>query len=83
MFLPAEMVFALFTTVMEMNPQRGDLCTITDITFRHGRVKQNADCSHIENEEEEEDDWEKENQMEVQWEVGGDFWNEEEVKEVP
>ena len=58
---------------MEMNPQRVDLCTITDIIFRHGRVKQNADCSHIENEEEEEDDWEKENQMEVQWEVGRRF----------
>ena len=30
-------------------------------------VKQSWDCSQIENEEEEENDWHKENQMEVQW----------------
>ena len=30
-------------------------------------VRQNRDCSQIENEEEEEEDWQTENQMEVQW----------------
>ena len=33
-------------------------------------VKQNFDCSQIENEEKEEDDWRKENQMEVEWDEG-------------
>ena len=37
--------------------------------WRLQSVKQNWDCSQIENdEEEEEEDWPKENQMEVQWE---------------
>ena len=35
-------------------------------------VKQNCDCSQIENEKkEEEDDWRKENQMGRQWDEGG------------
>ena len=37
------------------------------------RVKQNWDCSQIENEEEEEDDWQNEHQMGRQWDEDEQF----------